>query len=323
MTIWTQWVRRPQDLWPRKALFQVHLWTGIGVGLYIFVISVTGSALVYRNELFLAVTPRPIVAVPSGERLTDEQLKDAARRAYPGFEVTQVRRARNPDQAVDVSLQRGGDVKTRMFDPYTGKDLGGSVPLGVTLVSGLIDLHDNLLAGRTGRAVNGVGAVFLIVLCLTGAAIWWPGIRKWRGSVWPDWKANWKRFSWTVHSAVGFWFAAIVLLWGVTGVYLCFSGPLGEFADRLEPLTEANAGFRVVDRITYWLAYLHFGRFGGRIPGCGPICASMFKIIWAAFGLTLPVMFVTGAVMWWTRVLRKARKPRFSPSGRSVAHGAR
>lgn len=309
MTIRTRWVRRPQDLWPRKALFQVHLWTGVGVGLYVFLISVTGSALVYRNELFLAVTPKPIIAVPSGERLTDDQLKNAALRAYPGLEVIQVRRARNPDQSVDVSLQRGKDVKTRMFDPYTGKDLGDSVPLGVTLVSGLIDLHDNLLAGRTGRAVNGAGAVFLIVLCLTGTVIWWPGIRKWRGSLWPDWRANWRRFSWTLHSAVGFWFFAIVLLWGVTGVYLCFSGPLGELADRLEPLTEANAGLRVVDRITYWLAYLHFGRFGGRISGCGPICASTFKILWAVFGLTLPVMFVTGAVMWWTRVLRNDRKP--------------
>ena len=45
------WFRHPQGVWVRKALFQVHLWTGLGVGLYIVVISVTGSVLVYRSEL--------------------------------------------------------------------------------------------------------------------------------------------------------------------------------------------------------------------------------------------------------------------------------
>ena len=63
MTVWERWVRQPQRLWLRRALFQVHLWTGIGVGLYIVVVCVTGSVLVYRNELYRAVTPRPILVV--------------------------------------------------------------------------------------------------------------------------------------------------------------------------------------------------------------------------------------------------------------------
>ena len=31
----------------RKALFQIHLWTGIGLGLYVVLICVTGSILVF------------------------------------------------------------------------------------------------------------------------------------------------------------------------------------------------------------------------------------------------------------------------------------
>jgi len=30
-----RWMRHPQPLWPRRVLFQVHLWTGIGAGLYL------------------------------------------------------------------------------------------------------------------------------------------------------------------------------------------------------------------------------------------------------------------------------------------------
>ena len=34
---------------------------GIGLGLYVLLISVTGSILVYRNELYRAATPDPVI----------------------------------------------------------------------------------------------------------------------------------------------------------------------------------------------------------------------------------------------------------------------
>ena len=62
LTLWQRWVQKPQKIWFRRALFQVHLWSAIAVGLYIFLISVTGSVLVYRNELYRAATPEPIIS---------------------------------------------------------------------------------------------------------------------------------------------------------------------------------------------------------------------------------------------------------------------
>ena len=62
LTAWQRWVQRPQKIWLRRALFQVHLWSGIAVGLYILMISVTGSVLVYRNELYRAATTEPLVS---------------------------------------------------------------------------------------------------------------------------------------------------------------------------------------------------------------------------------------------------------------------
>jgi uncharacterized iron-regulated membrane protein len=308
MNAWQRWVRQPQTVWLRKALFQVHLWSGLGAGLYVFLISITGSVLVYRNEIFRAATPAPIVVTASGERLTEDQLKAAAVRSYRGSTATSVSQPRNPLQAVEVTLMIKGRETRRLFDPYTGRDLGDAVPFALTLAFWLLDLHDNLLAGPTGRAVNGFGALSLIALCLTGAVIWWPGIAKWRQSLWLDWRANWRRLNWTLHSTLGFWFFLIVLIWGVTGAYLCFPGWFNDWADSIEPLTPENAGFRRVDTVLYWLAYLHFGRFGGRIPGCGATCHAAFKFVWATLGLVPPLMFVTGAVMWWNRVLRRRRR---------------
>jgi len=306
MTFWQQWNSQPQTLWVRKAVFQIHLWSGIGIGLYILMISVTGSILVYRNELYSAATPPSIVIAPSGARLTHEELKAAANRAYPGYAEIEVRDLPS-DQPAAVELDGAGGHKKRYFNPYTGEDIGdASVPLGIRLVSGLLRLHDDLLGGGTGRAANGVGGFLIIVLVLTGMVVWWPGIKSWKQSLIVHRNAGWRRFMWELHSMLGFWTLVIVLLFGLSGMYLCFPQAFQSFLDWLQP---PNDSFdpRFVDSVSYWLAYLHFGRINGiGIPCNGPgLCDQVTKFVWAAAGLVPAAMFITGAVMWWNRVLRK------------------
>ena len=303
--LWHRWLRQPQKLWVRRALFQVHLWSGLAVGLYIFMISVTGSVLVYRNELYRAATPPPLVLQGSGPRLTDSQLTVAVGRLYPGYRVERIIHLVTGD-AVDIWLRQGASEKKRLFDPWTARDLGDSVPFGIWLVSKLLDLHDNLLAGSAGREVNGIGAVAVILLAVTGFVIWWPGSKTWRRSLILPRRLGWKRAVWHLHSMVGFWTLAFTLVFGFSGIYLAFPDVFQDVADKLEPPTPANAGLRIGDRIIYWLAYLHFGRICGiGIPCKGPgFCDQATKASWALFGIAPAVMFVTGAILWWNRVLR-------------------
>jgi uncharacterized iron-regulated membrane protein len=306
LTMLQRWVRQPQKIWLRRALFQVHLWSGVALGLYILLMSVTGSVLVYRNELYRVTTPVPIVSKGSGPRLTDQQLGEAARRLYQDYRLVNITRMPNLDQAVDVWLRRGGELKKRLFDPRSGSDLGDSVPHSMLLVTKLIDLHDNLLGGSSGRKVNGAGAVALLALAATGLAIWWPGIKTWRSSLTLPRGLRWKSLNWHLHSMIGFWSMAFVLVFAFSGVYLCFPEQLQDFADRLEPPTAANAGIRIVDNVIYWLAFLHFGRINViGIPCKGPgLCDQATKAVWAIFGFAPAAMFITGAIMWWNRVLR-------------------
>jgi uncharacterized iron-regulated membrane protein len=51
------------------------------------------------------------------------------------------------------------------------------------------------------------------------------------------------------------------------------------------------------DSLIAWLPALHFGSFGG----------TPTRILWFAFGLTLPLLFVTGLIMWWHRRRKRAR----------------
>jgi uncharacterized iron-regulated membrane protein len=235
-----RWVRQPQRVWLRRAVFQVHLWSGISLGLYVVFISLTGSVLVYRNELYAAAATQ-------------------------------------------------SDMR---------------------LVAALIDLHADLLGGPTGRRLNGIGALAVLLSGITGLFIWWPGAKRWRRSLALKRGVNWKRSNWDLHSAVGIWSVGFILIFAVSGIYLAFPGPFQELADLLDGGAEANGGAFFFNDFLARLAYSHFGRINGIGIGCsGPgLCDQAVKAVWALFGLAPTAMFATGSIMWWNRVVRPWRR---------------
>lgn len=293
-------VRRPQSVWLRKALFQVHLWTGIILGLYIFAISVTGSAIVFRNAIYQHFGAKPKFVAAQASRLSTAQLRVLVQKAYPRYHVSYIWPNKKLNQAVEVWVERNGKYKQRLFDPYTGADLGPSVPLVLRVTAWLGDLHFNLLAGEKGRAINGYGAVLFTLMCLTGAVVWWPGVENWRRSLVIRRHTGWKRFNWDLHSAFGFWTFAFSFMWGITGIYVVYPWPfqrlVGLFVipDLFHPRQSLD------NRILLWLTKLHFGNFG---RGDWPL-----KILWVILGLAPALLFVTGVLMWWNRVLRPSAR---------------
>ncbi len=295
MGLIARWIEQPRSVWLRRVLFQVHLWTGLGLGVYIAAISLTGSILVFRVELLNHFDRGPVQVAAVGERLDETEIEAAARRAYPGYDVTRTFEGREPDVAVEVWLERDGRRLQKLFDPFTGRDLGNAVPAGIRFTSWTLELHDSLLLGETGQVVNGAAGVLFTLLSLTGIVVWWPGRRAWRRSLYVQIRASWKRVNWSLHSTAGFWTAALLFVWGLSGVYLVFPGPFMTAADLIEPFDPENFEPRIVDEAMAWLARLHFGRFAG-LGG---------KIVWAAAGLVPPLLLGTGAVMWWNRVVRR------------------
>ena len=112
--MWAQTIRQPQKLWIRRALFQVHLWTGIALGIYIIVLSAIGSVLVYRNEISRLVETQKPPFDPNAKRLTMDQIREAAQRIYPGWQVTSVSgRISRRAPAYALTLERGTVCRNR------------------------------------------------------------------------------------------------------------------------------------------------------------------------------------------------------------------
>jgi uncharacterized iron-regulated membrane protein len=266
-------------------------------------ICVSGSALVFRNEMFAQFSTGPVVVGVTGPRLADQQLREIAERAYPDYQVSDIWEPRQPDHAVELWLTRGDSRIEQLFNPYTGEDLGPAEPAMVRFLTWLAFFHDDLLDAESGRTINGIGGLLLAVICLTGAVIWWPGMPSWRQSLTIDWRANWKRMNWTLHSAIGFWGFIVVFGFAFTGFYLVFQEPFMAMVNYFEPIEQLSERrqMRTGDLILRWFARLHFGRFRGAYGWA-------LQALWVVLGLIPPVLFATGALMWWNRVLAPAMR---------------
>jgi len=226
-------LHRPQSLFVRKLLFQIHLWVGLGIGAYMFLMGVTGSVLVFREEL--EHWEQPTLYPPMEDETVPAPIVDVIRsiqRAYPEHRIASVYSPTRGRPVYYGFIEQRGEFRTILAAP--GGHVLGERPTG-GFVRGLQDLHVNLLSGRTGRIVNGIGAALLFVLCATGALIWWPGIEAWRRNIRIDFRKSWRRLSWEIHSATGFWTVLVVAMWAVTGVYFTFPQPFRDIVWRLFP----------------------------------------------------------------------------------------
>jgi uncharacterized iron-regulated membrane protein len=231
----------------RRAFFVVHQWSGLLLALYVTVIGVTGSALVFRPEMQKAAFSRYFdvhrpVGTPDVEVGT---LLARLLAAYPSYQLSGIDYPTARRGTYLSYLIKGAEFVPVFSDPVTG-DVIGQLPR-TSWISRLQDLHFDLLAGRRGRFVNGIGAFSLIVLFATGLVIWWPGVARWARALFVDVKRPWPRMIWELHGAVGIWLFALLMLWGVTGVEFAFPRGFRSAVNAVLPLTvtrtpESSAG---------------------------------------------------------------------------------
>ena len=200
----------------RRTLFQLHLWTGIAAGLYIFVICTTGAALVFRIEAQRATYPHLFTPTRTGPTIDAVTLIEHVRDAFPDAQLSGVEAPTTLRPTYLAYVTRANTFLTILADPVTGTVLG-ELP-DRSFVRSVQDLHFDLKGGRTGRVVNGIGAMGILLMCLTGSVIWWQGAA-WRRGLTVDLRRPWRRITWDLHSALGIWTVLVIAMWSVTGMY--------------------------------------------------------------------------------------------------------
>jgi Uncharacterized iron-regulated membrane protein len=293
MGAWERWLKAPATLGFRRFLFQVHLWLGIGLGLYVLMISVTGSAIVLRPQIARWLIPSE-VSITDLPELTGAALEMRVGEVYSDYAVKRIMPPTREGRAVYVVLEREGTEYTRFFDQYRGKDLGSSYPWPVQAVEWLTRLHDDLLMDRKGRRLNGWGGVLFMVMVLSGLVLWWQGARRWREGLVIR-RDTPRSFMWQLHNFLGFWALLLMVAWGLTAIYFAWPAPFDWVIDRFD------SDLNDFDRPDGWLRLLidlHFGRFRGLLWA---------NILWIFLGLIPAILYISGLIVWYRRVIKRSR----------------
>lgn len=211
----------------RLQLFQVHRWVGLIAGVYVLLISITGAALVFRIDLQRASHPH-LFAATAGAIADPVAIMDSVARAYPDHRLSGVDAPTTSRPTYLAYVISAAGFKTVLVDPVTARILG-ELPER-SAVRTLQNLHFDLLSGRTGRIVNGIGALAIVILAVTGTIEWWRRRQNWRRG----------RRARELHRAVGVSSVALVVMWASTGAYFAFPSAFRMMIGAMSPLTAAR-----------------------------------------------------------------------------------
>jgi len=212
----------------RNIIFKVHLWAGLSAGLLIALVGISGSALVFRADIERFETRQwQTVPVSSENRLPLDILIAQAITATPSKVLARVLLPSQAEGALQVIVQKprarslkDSQLEVVFVDPYRGSILGvrdyRSGPIGA-----LQDFHFAFLAGDLGLKINGVVALILLALALTGPFLWWPGVKHWRSGF--KVRALPARLKWRdLHALSGVIGAVVLIIISLTGVYYAY-----------------------------------------------------------------------------------------------------
>ena len=203
----------------RNIWVVTHRWTGIILGLVVVLIGVTGSLLVFEDDLDILLNPElyRVEAGAEGERLPYDALMKAAAAAGPQ-NLTPGYFSRiddNPNRPVVVTLQGRGTNEVQVFvNPYTAEVVGTRG--GFSSLALIRRLHGDLALGDLGEDLIGVLSIAISLMCLMGLVLWWPSRGAWIRSLKINFRAQPRLMLRDLHNAGGAYLFIFLLLSAVT-----------------------------------------------------------------------------------------------------------
>ncbi|TBW27090.1 PepSY domain-containing protein [Gramella sp. KN1008] len=201
-----------------RKLLKYHSWFGLIAGLFFILMGISGSILIFHDEL-----DKKIFSEFQNEAFTEEPKLDIStklvQKKYPGWD-TRIKEWDNGQIIYDV---RHGQKRRYVFtDPETGmilKDLNANSHF----TAWLLKLHYSLHSGITGRiSILVAGIVFLLSL-ITGTILYRKSIFKTLTFQVKIRATNKRNFYSGLHRYVGSWALIFNMVIVLTGIILAYS----------------------------------------------------------------------------------------------------
>jgi len=214
-----------------SAVAKLHRWAGLALFVILVLQCLTGSLLLFEDELEPFVLDFDATRQDAGAPLRDG-LDELAHHAVSGPGVEKVTRIDLPTalnsparirvrNRLDLAIER-----ERFVDPSSGQVLGErphkEIGLGrASLIPTVKQLHTKLVAGDIGEIILGVVAILWLLSGVLGIVLSLP-----RGRYRSKWLRGWRitrlRSSYQLHRGGGLWLSGAAIVFSVSAIILVF-----------------------------------------------------------------------------------------------------
>tara|TARA_R110002050_G_scaffold53118_2_gene120809 strand:- start:36413 stop:37534 length:1122 start_codon:yes stop_codon:yes gene_type:complete len=239
-----------------KSRFQrivawIHLWPSLVSGIIILFVCLTGTIIVYCDEIMDFSAGEALYVVPQENRISHEDVFSQVKKINPNYHISEIVFYKDSNRSLRL---RVFDLKTKKLfmiymNPYTGTILKEDHTIYFFYITA--HLHAQLLAGPIGSWVVIISTIIFLIGCITGLVLWWP--KKWtkttrQASFNIKWKAKFKRLNYDLHNVLGFYTLPFSIILSLTGIIIFFH-PLMDFTVKLSggDITELKEQLPKVD----------------------------------------------------------------------------
>ena len=212
-----------------RLAFSLHSWLGLISGLFLLLLGISGSALVFMKEIDHSVNADLLHVEPHGKALSLDTLYRNIGSSHPHLAgIAWVNPEAAADEAYEFRLyQNDGKISTYdlglvSIDPYSGKVLreGNLKDLNTGIMHWLFQFHWSFQLGLPGLLMATVFGLTMLLSTLTGIIIY-------RKYVWKVLlfqvkikTSNWRVLSSGLHRVVGVWALVFNVVIFFTGFWM-------------------------------------------------------------------------------------------------------
>lgn len=206
----------------KKIIRQLHLWLGLGSGIIIFIIAITGCIYAFQMEIKDLTEDYRFIEKRDSPFIMPSVLQEIAKKELPGKHLHAIE-YNGADQAAEGIFFNNEPryYYTVYMNPYDGKVLQ-TVDLDSGFFPFILDGHFYLwLPQEIGQTVIASATLIFILMLISGFILWFPKNKKAaKQRFWFQWKdgIKWKRKNYDLHNITGFYVLLIAFVFAVTGL---------------------------------------------------------------------------------------------------------
>jgi len=229
----------------KNFIFHIHSFAGLISGLFILLMSLSGAALIFHDDV--DAVQKPVVKLWPFKNLPVDRCYSSIQSKYPQAQISNCILPENSSTPVsffiyDVSYKNGAKALEVFLHPQTGAIInlrGGSGDIRNNFMSWLSKFHNSFHLGKKGELLLGFLALIFLLSLITGFILF----RKSIVAVLMFKKAVYRRNN--LHQLIGVYALLFNLMIAITGFWMQRYVFKKEFyvADNYTPVLKASPAF--------------------------------------------------------------------------------